>query len=58
MVDLRRVTYFSVRKISSEPSQVQVDQEGHRDLPTILSLTAIPAILTAILTAIPAISMS
>ena len=36
------VTRFSVKKISSDPSQAQVDQEGHHDLSTIPSLTANP----------------
>ena len=33
---------FYVEKLSSDPSQAQVDQKGHRDLSTISSLTAIP----------------
>ena len=37
---------FLPRKFSSDPSQAQLDQEGHRDLSTIHSLTAIPGHIT------------
>ena len=33
---------FLSKQISPDPSQAQVDQEGHHDLPTIPSLAAIP----------------